>query len=64
MVDPVTGVSDRDRDTEVAEQLSWLRAGLTIVLDLASDATDQEILEAVARARNAELKIRKRLLGV
>jgi hypothetical protein len=38
-----------------AERLSWLRTGLTLVLDLPSDTTDLDILVAVATSRSAEL---------
>ena len=38
-----------------AKRLSWLRTGLTMVLDLPSDTSDLEILSAVATARTAEV---------
>jgi hypothetical protein len=42
--------------TTDAERCSWLRTGLTMVLDLPSDTSDLEILVAVASARSAEVQ--------
>lgn len=39
------------------EALRWLRSGAQMVLDLGSDASNAEIIEAAARARNAEIKV-------